>query len=67
MYTIRSVYKTHVPELENTAYNQKPKSSEHSRAKLYQYDDTNIYQWYSHILGSVFEDSFNEPFVIEET
>lgn len=62
---IRSVDRKHVPELEQEAFNQMPKSSDHRDVKLYQYEASNMYQWYSKRNLSVFEDPCGEPFVIE--
>lgn len=62
---VRSVNKTHVPELEQAAFNQKPKTRDHRVPMLYRYEDTNLYQWYSIVGTSVFWDPFGEPFVME--
>lgn len=64
--TPRSAERTHAPHLERAAINQMPKDSSHKDAKLYRYDGTDLYQWYSRVNDSVFYDAFSEPFVIEE-
>lgn len=61
----RSADLRHVPYLEHWAENQRPKTADHRDAKLYRIEETNLYQWYSKVGSSVFEDPFGEPFVIE--
>jgi hypothetical protein len=56
--------RTHVPELEPRAYNQKPKTNDHLDAKLYRYGETDLYQWWSVGRTSVFAEPVDEPFVI---
>lgn len=62
---VRSANRVHVPELEQWAENQRPKSSDHHDCRLFRYEGTNLYQWYSKLGHSVFEDARYEPFVIE--
>ncbi len=61
----RSANFTHVPELEQLAYNQMPKSSDWTELKLMRYENTNLYQWYGRQNGSIFQDPCDGPFVIE--
>lgn len=56
--------RTHVPELEQFAINQKPKSSDHRDLRLYRYGVSGLYQWWPKRDGSVFEDPCDEPFII---
>ncbi len=66
----RSVKRTHVPEMEQWAENQRPKTPDYPQTKLYRYEDSDIYQWWSKRLISIrrdvspFEEPFSEPFVI---
>lgn len=63
----RSLNRVHVPELEQHASNQRPKTRDHREPKLYRYEDSDIYQWFSKRGFSVFEDPFGEPFAIDAT
>jgi len=56
--------RTHVPELERWAFNQRPKTNDWAETKLYRYDGTDLYQWFGRLIASVFWDAFGEPFVI---
>lgn len=64
MIEVRDAERAHAPTMESIAYNQMPKTSDHREAKLYRYEGTHIYQWWSKRDGSVFEDPFGAPFVI---
>lgn len=56
--------RTHAPHMESWAYNQMPKAG-WSDLKLFQYDGTDLYQWFGKKTGSVFEDAEGEPFTIK--
>lgn len=57
--------RTHVPEMEQSAVNQKPKTRNHREPKLYRYEGTDLYQWYSKTVYSHAE-PVGEPFVMRE-
>lgn len=61
----RSSQRTEAPDMERVAENQRPKTSDHRDARLYRYLGTDLYQWFSKVGDSVFEDPFGEPFVID--
>ncbi len=57
-----SALRTHVPDLERLAYNQKPKTRDWTYLRLLQYDETDLFQWFGKRNGSCFEDQASEPF-----
>jgi len=59
-----SALRTHVPDLERLAYNQKPKTRDWTYLRLLQYDETDLFQWFGKRNGSCFEDQASEPFRI---
>ena len=70
-----SAERTHVPELEQWAINQKPKTSDWTDLKLYRYNNSDLYQWWGrhatgdtgqggHTTYSVFFDPDGKPFII---
>lgn len=63
---INSANRTHVPQLESFAINQKPKTSDHREPRLFRYDGTDLYQWFSKVGPTVFDDPFGEPFEIKD-
>lgn len=66
MITPRDVNRVHAPEMEQAAYNQKPKTLEHDQSKLYRYENTQIFQWWSRPRGLLQPQPFAEPFVLEQ-
>ncbi len=60
---VRSADRFHAPDMERAAENQRPKTRDHRDPKLYRYDGTDLYQWFSKV-GGPFEDPCGEPFVI---
>ncbi len=74
MFTeVEDAARTHVPELEQAAYNQMPKNS-WTELKLYRFDGTDLYQWFGRekmrdTPGEhyyVWQDSASEVFVIRQ-
>jgi hypothetical protein len=59
-----SALRTHVPDLERLADNQKPKTRDWTYLCLLQYDGTDLFQWFGKRNGSCFEDQASEPFRI---
>jgi hypothetical protein len=59
-----SAFRTHVPDLERLADNQKPKTRDWTYLCLLQYDGTDLFQWFGKRNGSCFEDQASEPFRI---
>jgi hypothetical protein len=62
---VRSAKLTHVPELQQTAENQRPKTREWAELALQRYEDGPLYQWWGKQRNSVFWDACDAPFVIE--
>lgn len=56
--------RTHVPDLEQWAINQKPKTSDWRDLKLWIFDGTHLYQWFGKRRGSIFEDEASPVFRI---
>src|SRR5690606_25520209 len=55
--------RTHVPDMESFAWNQKPKVGVLD-ARLYRYDGTDLYQWYARAVDAASWDRAGEPVVI---
>lgn len=56
----------HVPDLERSAYNQMPKHSGIRDLRLFQYEGTDLYQWFGKEKDSVFEDPLSDLFEMVE-
>lgn len=67
----READRTHAPELERWAENQRPKTSDWAVTQLYRYDGTDLFQWFGRkALGaqrapSAFWEPVDAPFLIE--
>lgn len=64
MLDVVDAVRIHVPKLEQNAWNQMPKDNTWKCLKLYQYEGTNLFQWFGIKRGSFFEDPSNYPFMM---